>query len=245
MEHAAWLPAAVPATVIPPGESGRVCTWKETQEWLRRASIPYARSHLVGTPEEAGGAARALGMPVVAKLVGPSLVHKSDVGAIRLGLTTEAEVVDACRAMLRTLEDRQAQRTVEGFEIQRMVPDGVEMIVGMTRDAAVGPVLLVGMGGVFAEVLHDIVLAVPPVGAGDALNLIGRLRGAPLLHGLRGRVPVAVKALAELIVAFSQAVVRSDDRIAEIDLNPVLVRRDGVSVVDALITVTEAERDEG
>lgn len=242
---AEWVPAAVPATVSPPGEPGRVRSWKETQEWLRHASIPYASSRLVSTPEEAGVAARALGMPVVAKLVGPFLAHKSDVGAVRLGLTTEAEVISACRAMLRTLKDRQAQGGVEGFEIQRMVPGGVEMIVGMIRDAAVGPVVLVGMGGVFAEVLHDVVLAVPPVSAADALVLIGRLRGAPLLRGVRGGVPVAVSALAELIAVFSQAVVRTEDRIAEIDLNPVLVRHEGVSVVDALITVTEVERGVG
>jgi hypothetical protein len=120
-----------------------------------------------------------------------------------------------------------------------MVPDGVEMILGMTRDAAVGPVLLIGMGGVFAEVLHDVALAIPPVSAGEALALIGRLRGAPMLRGARGGSPVAVSALAELVAAFSQAIVRSDDRVAAIDLNPVLVRRDGVSVVDALITEVE------
>jgi acyl-CoA synthetase (NDP forming) len=236
---AEWLPAAVPARVSSPGDSSRVWSWKETQEWLRRASIPYVRCQLVRTPEESGGAASALGMPVAAKLVGPSLVHKSDASAIRLGLTTEAEVVDACRAMLRNLGNGEARDTLEGFEIQRMVPDGVEMILGMTRDAAVGPVLLIGMGGVFAEVLHDVALAIPPVSAGEALALIGRLRGAPLLHGARGGSPVAVSALAELVAAFSQAIVRSDDRVAAIDLNPVLVRRDGVSVVDALITEVE------
>jgi acyl-CoA synthetase (NDP forming) len=237
-----WLPAAVPATVSPPGDAGRACSWRETQEWLRRASIPYVRSYLVRTPEESGGAAQALGMPVVAKLVGPSLAHKSDAGVVRLGLATEAEVIDACRAMLENLNG-EARETVEGFEIQQLIPDGVEMLLGMTRDAAVGPVLLIGMGGIFAETLRDVVLAVPPVSAADALTLIGRLRGAPLLHGVRGGSPVAVSALAELAAAFSQAVVRSDDRIAEIDLNPVLVRRDGISVVDALIT--EVERREG
>ncbi len=239
-----WLPAAVPATVSSPGDAGRACSWRETQEWLRRASIPYVRSYLARTPEESGGAAHALGMPVVAKLVGPSLAHKSDAGVVRLGLATEAEVIDACRAMLENLNG-EARETVEGFEIQQLIPDGVEMLLGMTRDAAVGPVLLIGMGGVFAETLRDVVLAVPPVSAADALTLIGRLRGAPLLHGVRGGAPVAVSALAELVAAFSQAVVRSDDRIAEIDLNPVLVRRDGISVVDALITVTEGEHRDG
>jgi len=242
--QAAWLPAAVPETVSPQSAPSRICAWKETQEWLRRASIPYAPSHLVRTPEEAGAAARALGMPLVAKIVGPALAHKSDVGAIRLELTTEEDVVNACRAMLRTLEDRQVQGSVEGFEIQRMVPTGVETILGMTRDAAVGPVLLVGMGGVFAEVLHDVVLAVPPITVDDALKLIGQLRGAPLLQSARGGVPVATKALAELIVTFSNAVLRSGDRIAEIDLNPVIVSREGVSVVDALISISQVERNE-
>ncbi len=242
--HAGWLPAAVPERISLSGAPIRACTWTDTQEWLRQASIPYARSHVVSTPEEAGAAARTLGMPVVAKAVGRSLAHKSAVGAVRLGLTTEMEVVDACRVMLRTLQDGQIHGAVEGFEIQRMVPDGVEMLLGMTRDAAVGPVLLVGMGGVFAEALHDVVLAVPPVGVDDALRLIGQLRGAPLLYGLGGGPVVAMTALAELIAAFSQAVVNSDDRIVEIDLNPVLVRRDGVSVVDALITRSEVNRDE-
>lgn len=239
--HDGWLPAAVPERISSPSEPIHACTWTETQEWLRHASIPYVRSQLVSTPEEAGAVARALGMPVVAKTVGPSLVHKSAVGAVRLGLATEREVVNACGDMLRTLRDGQFQGAVEGFEIQRMVPNAVEMILGMTRDAAVGPVLLVGTGGVFAEVLQDVVLAVPPVDTNDALRLIDRLRSAQLLHGLGGDPVVPRTALADLIAAFSQAVVNSDDRIVEIDLNPVLVRRDGVSVVDALITRGEPQ----
>ena len=239
---AAWRPVVVPETVSPPADSVRVYTWKETQEWLQRASIPYARSCLAGTPEEAGAVARSLGMPVAAKLVGPGLAHKTDLGAIRLGLATEAEVVSACRAMLKVLQGRQGQGAMEGIEIQRMVPDGVEMILGMTRDAALGPVLLVGMGGIFAEIQHDIALAIPPVSTREALSLIGRLRGAPLLRGFRGGAPVDVQALAELMAAFSQAVIRSDDALLEIDMNPVLVRPEGVSVVDCLIT---AQAEEG
>ena len=126
---------------------------------------------------------------------------------------------------------------VDGVLVQAMAKRGQEMILGITRDAVFGPMLMVGLGGIHVEVLKDVAFAPVPLSADDALSLIGELKGAALLDGMRGAEPADKAALAELMAALSRFAADHADQIAEIDLNPVIVHAagEGLSVVDALI----------
>ncbi len=236
------FPSAVPEHTDAADGSVKTLPWTATRQWLGEAGIPCAPARLAQTPQEAADLAMEIGFPVAAKLVSPSLPHKSEANALRLHLATSHEVVEACRAMAADLPKRSPDAVLEGFEIQAMMSGGIEMILGMTRDQAVGPVLLVGVGGVWAEIVREVVLAVPPVDHADCLALLRRLRVAPLLQGFRGGPPADVGALADLMATFSRFVVQRQDELQEMDLNPVVVLPEGKGAfaLDALVRVRMA-----
>ncbi|SEH04005.1 Acyl-CoA synthetase (NDP forming) [Nonomuraea solani] len=182
-------------------------------------------------PEAAAEAAARVGLPAVLKAVGP--VHKSDVGGVRLGLRTQDEVREAYREMRARIGEE-----MTGAVVQRMLPGGVEIIVGGVNYPAFGPLVMVGMGGVLADLLADRAFRVPPVT--DALNMIGQLRCAPVLHGYRGSSAVDVGALAGQLERIGRLL---DDlpQVAELDLNPVIVTPDGAITVDARIRLAPCE----
>ncbi|MEO3886721.1 GNAT family N-acetyltransferase [Nonomuraea sp. B5E05] len=185
----------------------------------------------VDGPEAAARAAARAGLPVVLKAVGP--VHKSDVGGVRLDLRTDDEVRLAYHEM-----SAHVGQEMTGAIVQPMLAKGVEIIVGGVNYPAFGPLVMVGMGGVMADLLADRVFRVPPVT--DAADMIGELRCAPLLHGYRGSAPADAGALAEQIVRVGRLL---DDlpQVAELDLNPVIVTPDGATTVDARIRVAPCE----
>ncbi|MDR8411700.1 GNAT family N-acetyltransferase [Nonomuraea sp. 3-1Str] len=183
------------------------------------------------SPEAAVRAAGRVGLPVVLKAVGP--VHKSDVGGVRLDLRTQEEVRLAYREMSAQIGD-----DMTGAIAQPLLPGGVEIIVGGVNYPAFGPLVMVGMGGVMADLLADRAFRVPPVA--DAADMIGELRCAPLLHGYRGSPPADVDALADQVTRIGRLL---DDlpHVAELDLNPVIVTPDGATTVDARIRVAPCE----
>lgn len=188
--------------------------------------------------DEAVAAAGRIGYPVALKLQSPRLMHKTEAGALRLGIAGEAELVaawDELDAIARTL----APQDRRGILVQRMAPAGIEVIVGVSRDPAFGPMVVVGLGGILVELLDDVVLAPVPVSEARALEMVESLRGAKIFTGLRGRPPADTAALARLIASISTFADAHRDVVDEIDLNPVLVHREGLSVVDALITLRQ------
>ena len=158
-----------------------------TRDWLAQAGIRYVASEIAGSVSAAGEAADRLGYPVAVKAVLPDLVHKSDVGGVALGLTSRAEVEQACAAMAASLAGADGE-LAPSYEIQQMVT-GMEMIVGMIHDPSWGPVVMVGSGGVFAENIHDVVWDLPPLSKPRAQSMIEKLQGYPLLSGARGGRP--------------------------------------------------------
>jgi acyl-CoA synthetase (NDP forming) len=227
-------PTGVPEEMDEAEPEARTLGWAETQAWLAQAGIPYAPSRLAATPEAAAEAAAELGFPVALKVASAELAHKTESQGVRLGLVSAPDVQHAAEEMAGRHTDR------EGFEVQRMATGGVEMIVGMTRDPAVGPVLLAGTGGVLAELVADVALALPPLNELDALALIERLRGARLLHGYRGGAAADVTALARLLSGLSRFLVEQGQDVLEVDLNPVIVTPEGAVAVDALVRVRAA-----
>ncbi|MGW4968249.1 acetate--CoA ligase family protein, partial [Nonomuraea sp. NPDC004186] len=186
----------------------------------------------VDGPEAAAAAALRVGLPAVLKATGP--VHKSEVGGVRLNLQTPDEVRQAYHDMSARIGTE-----MTGAIVQRMLPSGVEIIVGGVNYPVFGPLVMVGMGGVMADLLADRAFRVPPVT--DALEMIGELRCAPVLHGYRGSPPVDVPALADQVVRIGR-LLEDLPEVAELDLNPVIVTPEGAVTVDARIRVAPCEK---
>jgi acetate---CoA ligase (ADP-forming) len=209
----------------------------EAKELLAAYGIPRPPEALVDGEDAAVAAAVRLGLPVALKVQSPDIVHKTEAGALALGLGSDAAVRDAYRLVVARARAYAPGAAIGGVLVQRMVPPGREMIAGISRDPVFGPMLVVGLGGVWVEALGDVALSPVPIDRDDALTLVRRLRGAALLDGFRGEPPSDVGALADLLVGLSRFAADHAALIDEIDLNPVIVHPvgQGVSVVDALI----------
>jgi acetate---CoA ligase (ADP-forming) len=198
--------------------------------------LPVARSARAATPEEAGAVAARLGATVALKAFGSDIVHKTDVGAVRLGLNGLEEVTAAAREMARRIPE--AGLTLEGFLVQEMVTGGVEMLVGVAQDRLFGPVVACSAGGTAAELLRDVSVRIAPITDLDASEMVRSLKTFPLLDGYRGAPKADVAALEEVILRVS-AMVDAHPSIAEMDCNPVMVLPQGAVIVDARVRVQE------
>jgi succinyl-CoA synthetase beta subunit len=204
---------------------------------LARYGVPRPVETLVANVEAAIAAAASLGRPVALKVQSPDITHKTEAGGIALGISGEKAVRDAYERVLASVTAAYPEAAIDGVLVQAMAPPGREIILGITRDATFGPMLMVGLGGIHVEVLRDIAFAPVPIGPDQALALLRELRGAPLLDSVRGAPPADRAALAELIATLSRFAGDHADLIEEIDLNPVIVHPEGqgLTVVDALI----------
>ncbi|MDA2812056.1 acetate--CoA ligase family protein [Nocardiopsis sp. RSe5-2] len=205
-----------------------------------QAGVPVPRGTAHPTPEEAATGAASLRPPLVLKAFGPGLLHKSDAGAVRLGLDGPGRVHTAAEEMLRDLK---AQGLApDGFLVEEQCPPGAEVIVGAVADPSFGPLLLVGLGGVWAEALDDTVVLPCPLEPGEAARLPDRLRGAALLRGGRGAPPVDRAALASVIEAVGGPgglVERLGPALSSFELNPVIAGPDGAMAADARLLVAD------
>ncbi|TMC12770.1 MAG: hypothetical protein E6J41_02265 [Chloroflexi bacterium] len=208
----------------PPGAATRMLASSEAAALLERFGIPLVEERLVESAAAAGAAARALGFPVVLKAPAPGVAHKSEAGLVRVGLGSES-------AVARAYADLAARAAA--VVVQRQV-EGVELILGVTTDAALGPAVLVGLGGVFAEILDDVSVRPVPLTAADAAEMIRDLRGYPLLTGARGRPPADVAAVESMILALARLAEEAPG-VRSIDLNPVMAGERGAVAVDWLV----------
>ena len=197
-------------------------------------SIDY---RIVASPAKAADAAKSLGCPVALKADAAGLVHKTEAGAVALGLGSAAEVAAAAREMSTRLAARGTP--VARFVVQRMAAEGIEMLIGVVQDPSLGPVLVCGAGGVTAEVVRDLGARLAPVTDVEAAALVSGLHIAPLLRGWRGAPPADVAALEETLLRIS-ALVDGHPEIQELDLNPVVVNGDGAWIVDARVRIAGA-----
>ena len=192
---------------------------------------------LATSADEAAQAAARIGGPVALKVQSPDITHKTEAGGIALGIVGETAVREAYERVLGSAKRAYPEAVIRGVLVQAMAPPGREIILGITRDAGFGPMLMVGLGGIHVEVLRDIAFAPVPIGAEQALALLDQLKGAALLGAVRGAPPADRTALAELIATLSRFAADHAELIEEIDLNPVIVhpQGQGLTVVDALI----------
>jgi acyl-CoA synthetase (NDP forming) len=217
--------AALPARPLTSGVHGEAAS----KAYLAAYGLPVTREREVRSAADAVSAAAAIGYPVALKVSSAEIAHKSDRGGVMLGLADAAAVTAAHAEMTRRFPDA-------AVLVQEMVKPGLELIVGAQRTPGTGPVVMIGIGGVFTEVLDDVVFCRAPATKQSVLAAIARLRAQRLLDGYRGQPPADRGAVADIAVALS-GVIAGNPSIAEVDLNPVITRPDRTVVVDALIKV--------
>lgn len=199
------------------------------------AGLPVVRELRAATAEAAVQAADSLGYPVVLKVDSPDIAHKTEVGGVQLNLG-DAAAVTAAFARIKDGAARHAPNArVDGVLVQRMEARGVELILGARRDPQFGVMVLVGLGGVQAELWKDVALEVAPVSPEGALAMLKRLKAWPLLDGFRGAAPVDVRAVADAVARFSAFAAAAGDRLEEAEINPLVCRADGCVAVDGLM----------
>ncbi|MFI9625162.1 acetate--CoA ligase family protein [Streptomyces sp. NPDC052042] len=214
--------------------AGRQLSEHAAKQLLRAYGIRVPREQLVTSAAAAVRAAGLVGYPVVMKASGAQLAHKTELGLVKVGLTSASQVRDAYREL--TDIARYEDIELDGILVCQMVERGVEMMVGVTQDALFGPTVTVGLGGVLVEVLHDAAIRVPPFGEDQARAMLGELRGRALLEGVRGGPPADVDALVEVVLRVQRMALELGDDLAELDINPLMVlgRGQGAVALDAL-----------
>ncbi len=229
-------PAAAAARNILSG-AGSTLNEYDSKRVLAAYGIAVTREKLTGNVDEAKQAAREIGYPVVMKVMSADIPHKTEAGVIKLGIQSESELAASYGELREKAKRFKADVRIDGVLIQEMAPKGVEMIIGMKRDAGFGPVVMVGLGGIFVEVFKDVAFRVPPISLADARAMIGEIKGAKLLNGYRGMEKMDCEAIAAALMSVAGLSLDLGEAIRELDINPLIVypQGRGIKVVDALI----------
>ena len=210
----------------------------EAKELLRLQGAPVSLDRLAPDEEEAAKIAAELGCDVALKIVSPDILHKSDSGGVILKLKNEQEVREAYNKIIKSACEYQPGADIKGCIVSSMAPEGVEVIIGTKIDDQFGPIVMFGMGGIMVEVVKDVSFRVLPVSEHVAASMIDEIKGSSILDGVRGRPPSDKQAIAKLIAKVSE-ITEAYPLIHEMDLNPVIVHEEGLTIVDARIILSE------
>jgi len=221
-------------------EKRTILTEIESKELIGQAGINVNVTRLAKSRPEASSISQELGLPVVLKIASPDIVHKSDAGGIRLGLETTEQVGQAFDEIMAAARLNYPDADIQGVSVQKMAAPGVEVIIGMSRDAQFGPVLMFGLGGVFVEILEDVSLRVIPVTRRDMGEMIKEIKGYKMLTGYRNLPAVDEAKLADMLLAVADFITQHPE-IKELDLNPVIAYGDGAVAVDARIVLEDSD----
>lgn len=231
-------PAVLPLPVrtILENSADLLCEF-EAKAVLHHFGLTDSREQLVNNVDGAVAVAGDIGFPLVLKIQSPLLPHKSDIGGVRLGIRSEEEIRQAYQELVEIAEIHSDPAQLKGILVQAMAPGGYELIVGSVRDPAVGPLILVGFGGIGVELYRDVVYRMAPVDNAGAMQMVDQLKCSALLKGFRGQAAVDIEPLAELISRVSRIAWELKDEIDELEINPVIVHTDnsGLTLADALM----------
>ena len=219
----------------------KVITEESSKEILSEYGIKVPHYALVTNTDEAARKSKEIGFPLVAKIVSADILHKTDVGGVKVGLNSEDEVRKTFDDMFYRLKEK---FDVKGVLLEKMVPNGVELIIGLQNDSQFGPSIMVGLGGIYTEIFKDVSFRVLPITKNDALKMLESLRGKDILRGFRGSKPINMDMLCEAIVHIGTLGVDMAGKYESIDFNPVVLYPDGYFVVDAKIILKEKSSDD-
>ncbi len=208
----------------------------EALELVSAYGIPVVQSGLAQTRDEAAALAREIGFPVVLKVTALEVVHKTDIGGVALDIRDEAAARGAFDRLTAAAHNANPQAAAAGVLVQQLASGGIETIAGLSRDAVFGPLIMFGLGGIFVEALHDVIFRLAPIDALEANEMVQGIRGASVLHGMRGQPPADQEALVDALCRLSQLAV-DVPQIAELDLNPLVARAKGVLALDVRVTL--------
>ena len=221
-------------------QQGRaLLTETESKQLLQDLGIATTLGQLAASADDAARAADAIGFPVVLKISSPDITHKSDIGGVQLQLHDAEAVRRAYQTIMHNVAEKAPGAAIEGVTVQPMAQPGVEVIIGMSKDATFGPVLMFGLGGVLVEVLKDVAFRIVPLSQRDAEDMIHDIKGFPLLQGYRGAAAADLNALTSILLTLSE-LAHQNPEIKEIDLNPVYAYDDGALAVDARVILEDA-----
>lgn len=213
---------------------------QQARRWLEQAGVPFTRWEVVASRSDAHAAAQRFGGRLALKTAAADVVHKSDMGCVELDVDG-AEAAGLAYERIVTQAGRAGSADAAQVMVEQMVPKGIaEVLIGIVRDPTFGPVLLVGLGGIWVEVMHDVSRRLCPVTTDEAQAMFDGLKGAALLQGGRGRMRADIQALARLASQLSELAMR-EPRIEQLDLNPVIALGSGALAVDARIALKDQE----
>ncbi len=207
-----------------------ILTEHEVKKLLSGYGIHMTKESIAENADEAHAIASHIGTPVAMKISSPDISHKSDIGGVMLNVNT-ADVKSTFDKIISQVRKEAPQARIQGILIQQMAPIGHEVIVGIKKDAQFGHTIMFGLGGIFVEVYKDVSFRVAPIEKKQAMDMIGEIRGYPILKGIRGRKPADINAIASVLVSVSEMALA--ENIIELDINPLIVNENGAIAVDA------------
>ena len=212
----------------------KVITEEVAKSILKSYGIKVPGYALVNSADQAAKAAKKLGFPLVMKVVSPQILHKTDVGGVKVGLDNVNDVKKTFNDMYKRLSKKKGVQ-LKGILLEKMVPKGTELIVGLQNDPQFGPVIMVGIGGVLTEVFRDVAFRMLPITTSDAKSMLDELKGAKMLKGFRGSEPIDINMLSKALVQIGKLGVDNASHFDSIDFNPIVVYPKSYAVVDAKI----------
>jgi acetate---CoA ligase (ADP-forming) len=214
----------------------------EAQAIMKRSGVEIPKSSIARNLDEAVRCTEDIGYPVVMKVVSKDIIHKSDAGGVALDLDNRNEVIDAYQAIMQSCRAYNPGAMIEGVEIAEMVKPGTELIIGARRDATFGPIVMVGLGGIYVEVMKDVTFRSYPLGRTEIMNMIKDIRSYPLLLGVRGEEKKDIDGVADMIIKLG-SIIQQCKSISDIEINPLRVYEGrGVKAVDVRILLSKVER---
>ena len=209
-------------------------TEAEAYKLLSRYKMPVPKYYVTSSKEGAIKIANEIGFPLVMKIISSDIVHKSDIGGVKINILNNKQVAKAYQGIIQQVGKNRPKAKRSGMLLYKQAPEGIEVVVGMIRDSQFGPTVMFGLGGIFVEILKDVSFRVCPVDRIDVDEMLREIKGIKLLQGYRGQSKRDINAIGDIILSVSELALDHPD-IMEIDLNPIIVYERGAVVVDAKV----------
>lgn len=209
----------------------------ESKKIMEKYGVKFADSRLAKSVEEALIVANSIGYPVVLKIVSNDISHKTDVGGVQVGISNDNELQVSFRKMMGSVKRKMSRAKIQGVLVQRMVDDGVNVLIGGKKDPQFGQVIAFGLGGIFVEVMEDVAFRIVPIGKKEAFEMMAETKGFKILDGYRGK-SYDTEAIATLITKVSKMLEKRRD-VVELDINPVIALKKGAVAVDARMVLED------